>query len=48
MPSLGDGFAMGAGLGFTIGMVNVLSKLITGTGWIEEGAKIAMGLGGGN
>ena len=48
MATIGEGFAMGAMLGFTIGMVNVFSKLVTGTGWIEEGAKIAMGVGGGN
>ena len=46
MVTMADGFTLGAGLGLTLGMVNVVSKLITGTGWIEEGAKIAMGMGG--
>ena len=44
----GAAIASGAMAGFAVGMVNLVSKIITGTGWVEEGVVIALGIGGGN
>ena len=43
----GQAMAYGAMAGFAVGIVNIISKSLTGTGWIDESVKIAMGMGGG-
>ena len=37
---IASGLMFGVGVGFTLGAVSVVTKLLTGTDWVQEAAKI--------